>query len=168
VRIKIIISAHSTNAVAYVLLRSASPGRHRHGHVAERVPCRPTPVPKRRELDQRDRLPDRPRSEPGLDLRPESRQPRLGHDSGRPRRLQKDACASDQAGRGRRDAASNARRRGRPRSTCLGPLVAACTPEERDAIVRALERLYELAVDSEDESLRPGHLALTAATDVHD
>ena len=39
----------------------------------------------------------------------------------------------------------------------LAPLLTKCSAEERHAITDALERLYELAVDPGDETLKPRH-----------
>jgi hypothetical protein len=50
------------------------------------------------------------------------------------------------------------RRRTQDAHDALAPLLAACPPEERDAIARALERLYASAVDGGDDTLKLDHL----------
>jgi DNA-binding MarR family transcriptional regulator len=53
------------------------------------------------------------------------------------------------------------RRRTRDANDALAPLLAAASADDRKAITSALERLYELAVDAGDDSLRLEHLADT-------
>jgi DNA-binding MarR family transcriptional regulator len=50
------------------------------------------------------------------------------------------------------------KRRNRNARDALAPLLAGAAPEERTSINAALQRLYELAVDARDETLRPQHL----------
>ena len=50
-----------------------------------------------------------------------------------------------------------ARRRAMNAQDALGPLLTKCSAKERHAITNALERLYELAVDASDESLKQRH-----------
>jgi DNA-binding MarR family transcriptional regulator len=50
------------------------------------------------------------------------------------------------------------RRRTRSAQDALAPLLAGCSEQERRAITRALGRLYEVAVDPGDETLKPGHV----------
>lgn len=53
-----------------------------------------------------------------------------------------------------------ARRRVMNAEDALAPLLANCSASERRAITDALERLYELAVDAGDETLKPRHIGL--------
>jgi DNA-binding MarR family transcriptional regulator len=57
------------------------------------------------------------------------------------------------------------RRRTQDADDALAPLLAGCAPAEREAIARALERLYELAVDSGDDTLKLKHLTTPQDTD---
>jgi DNA-binding MarR family transcriptional regulator len=57
------------------------------------------------------------------------------------------------------------RRRTQDADDALHPLLAGCTPEERDTISRALERLYELAAGAGDETLKLRHLATPPGAD---
>lgn len=50
------------------------------------------------------------------------------------------------------------RRRAMNAQDALAPLLDGCPADERQAITDALERLYELAVDAGDETLKPRHL----------
>ena len=50
------------------------------------------------------------------------------------------------------------KRRNRSAEDALAPLLAGASAKERTAIVTALERLYALAVDARDETLKPQHL----------
>ena len=50
------------------------------------------------------------------------------------------------------------RRRTQSAQDALAPLLAGCSEQERHALTEALGRLYELAVDQGDETLKPGHL----------
>ncbi len=50
------------------------------------------------------------------------------------------------------------KRRNRSAEDALAPLLAGASAKERAAIGTALERLYELAVDARDETLKPEHL----------
>ena len=50
------------------------------------------------------------------------------------------------------------KRRNRSAEDALAPLLARASPKERAAISTALERLYELAVDARDETLKPEHV----------
>ena len=57
-----------------------------------------------------------------------------------------------------------ARRRTMNAQEALTPLLTECSPHERRAITDALERLYELAVDARDETLKPRHMGPQAKT----
>ena len=50
------------------------------------------------------------------------------------------------------------KRRNRSAEDAPAPLLAGASPKERAAITSALERLYELAVDFRDETLKPEHV----------
>jgi DNA-binding MarR family transcriptional regulator len=56
-----------------------------------------------------------------------------------------------------------AQRRAMDAEDALAPLLTNCSAKDRRAITRALERLYELAVDADDETLKPGHIGATNA-----
>ena len=57
------------------------------------------------------------------------------------------------------------RRRTLDAQDALAPLLSGCSARERNAITRALERLYELAVDTSDEALKPEHLRRSSRID---
>jgi MarR family 2-MHQ and catechol resistance regulon transcriptional repressor len=55
------------------------------------------------------------------------------------------------------------KRRANDVKDALAPLLAPCSPKERKAITRALDRLYELAVETNDEALEANASSLPAA-----
>jgi MarR family 2-MHQ and catechol resistance regulon transcriptional repressor len=57
-----------------------------------------------------------------------------------------------------------ARRRTMNAQDALAPLLTKCSPAERRFITKALERLYELAVDAGDETLKPRHMGHSHAS----
>jgi DNA-binding MarR family transcriptional regulator len=54
------------------------------------------------------------------------------------------------------------KRRNRNAQDALVPLLVGASPEERASITTALQRLYELAVDARDETLKPQHLGTSS------
>jgi DNA-binding MarR family transcriptional regulator len=56
-----------------------------------------------------------------------------------------------------------ARRRVMDAQDALAPLLTRCSAKDREAITQALERLYELAVDTGDETLNPRYMGTTSA-----
>ncbi len=57
------------------------------------------------------------------------------------------------------------RRRTLDAQDALAPLLSGCSARERKAITQALERLYELVVDTSNEALKPEHLERSKRTD---
>jgi DNA-binding MarR family transcriptional regulator len=53
------------------------------------------------------------------------------------------------------------KRRNQDAQDSLAPLLAGASPKDRATIAAALERLYELAVDARDETLKPEHVGTT-------
>jgi DNA-binding MarR family transcriptional regulator len=63
----------------------------------------------------------------------------------------------------RRVKAEGAQRRAMDAQDALAPLLTNCSAADRRAITDALERLYKLAVDASDETLKPRHMGTTSA-----
>lgn len=59
------------------------------------------------------------------------------------------------------------KRRTQNAQDALAPLLAGCPPAEREQITKAIQRLYDLAVDARDDTLAEQHVRATHRREPH-